>query len=281
MSPQLTRAARLLVEPGRATAARTAARRRLRNRGSAALLTSARAWRYAISNSQQLLRDVAPTKRVHVARMRPRSSRRRARSPSAERRDRPRRLGRHAQRPHLDATESSTGDARRHLRRLVEILDPVEAAELLLRRGERSVRLQHLPVFVRAPSSPSTSAPAPRPIDRTSGMSLGPSTEPRTDRILGPSRLARSHEHHADLADDFHVYGVDWRRESRSWSLDGRTYGTLTVVDLGGRPWVHDHPLFILLNVAISGEWPGDPDDSTPFPATLLVDYVRVYRAVG
>lgn len=185
VSPQLTRAARLLVEPGRATAAR----RRLRNRGSAALLTSARAWRYAISDSQQLLRDVAPTKRVHVARMRPRSSRRRARSPSAERRDRPRRLGRHAQRPHLDATESSTGDARRHLRRLVEILDPVEAAELLLRRGERSVRLQHLPVFVRAPSSPSTSAPAPRPIDRTSGMSLGPSTEPRTDRILGPSRL--------------------------------------------------------------------------------------------
>jgi beta-glucanase (GH16 family) len=96
----------------------------------------------------------------------------------------------------------------------------------------------------------------------------------------GRHGIARSYEHPVDLADDFHVYGVDWQRDRVSWLLDGRVYGVLTVADLGGHAWVHDHPFFILLNLAIGGDWPGDPDESTPFPATLLVDYVRVYRAV-
>jgi beta-glucanase (GH16 family) len=41
---------------------------------------------------------------------------------------------------------------------------------------------------------------------------------------------------------------------------------------------VFDHPFFILLNVAVGGAWPGDPDASTTFPQTMLVDYVRVYK---
>lgn len=84
-----------------------------------------------------------------------------------------------------------------------------------------------------------------------------------------------------DLANDFHIYAVEWQRERVAWSLDGRVHGELTVTDLGGRPSVHDHPFFILLNLAIGGAWPGDPDESTALPATLRVDYVRVYRAVG
>ena len=96
----------------------------------------------------------------------------------------------------------------------------------------------------------------------------------------GRHGVARSYEHPVDLADDFHVYGVRWERDRVAWSLDGRVYGALTAADLGGQPWVHDHPFFILLNLAVGGEWPGDPDESTAFPATLLVDYVRVYHAV-
>jgi beta-glucanase (GH16 family) len=42
--------------------------------------------------------------------------------------------------------------------------------------------------------------------------------------------------------------------------------------------WVFDHPFFLLLNVAVGGNWPGNPDDTTTFPQTLLVDYVRVYQ---
>jgi beta-glucanase (GH16 family) len=41
---------------------------------------------------------------------------------------------------------------------------------------------------------------------------------------------------------------------------------------------VFDHPFFLLLNVAVGGGWPGDPNGATTFPQTMLVDYVRVYR---
>jgi beta-glucanase (GH16 family) len=47
-----------------------------------------------------------------------------------------------------------------------------------------------------------------------------------------------------------------------------------------GAPWPYDHPFFLLLNMAIGGYWPGDPDETTAFPQTLLVDYVRVYQEV-
>ncbi len=42
--------------------------------------------------------------------------------------------------------------------------------------------------------------------------------------------------------------------------------------------WVFDHPFFIVLNVAVGGDWPGSPDATTVFPQTMLVDYVRVYQ---
>jgi beta-glucanase (GH16 family) len=45
-----------------------------------------------------------------------------------------------------------------------------------------------------------------------------------------------------------------------------------------GSRWVFDHPFFMLLNVAVGGNWPGSPDSSTVLPQTMLVDYVRVYK---
>ena len=44
-----------------------------------------------------------------------------------------------------------------------------------------------------------------------------------------------------------------------------------------GSTWVYDHPFFIILNVAVGGRWPGSPDETTVFPQTMLIDYVRVY----
>ena len=43
-------------------------------------------------------------------------------------------------------------------------------------------------------------------------------------------------------------------------------------------PWVFDHEFYIILNLAVGGDWPGPVDASTPFPAQMLVDYVRVYQ---
>jgi beta-glucanase (GH16 family) len=56
-------------------------------------------------------------------------------------------------------------------------------------------------------------------------------------------------------------------------------YKTRTPADLpAGTLWVFDHPFFIILNVAVGGGWPGNPDATTVFPQQMLVDYVRVYR---
>jgi beta-glucanase (GH16 family) len=78
------------------------------------------------------------------------------------------------------------------------------------------------------------------------------------------------------FADDFHVFAVDWSPNSVTWSVDGNVYQTRTPADLGGREWVFDHPFFMIVNLAVGGYWPGDPDDSTVFPQQLVIDYVRV-----
>lgn len=62
------------------------------------------------------------------------------------------------------------------------------------------------------------------------------------------------------------------------WYLDGELFHTISVNDVNGREWVFDHDFFLLLNVAVGGNWPGYPDETTEFPQTMLVDYVRVYR---
>jgi beta-glucanase (GH16 family) len=78
------------------------------------------------------------------------------------------------------------------------------------------------------------------------------------------------------FADGFHTFAVDWAPNSITWSVDGNAYQTRTPGDLNGNQWVFDHPFFMILNLAVGGYWPGDPDGGTPFPNTLTVDYVRV-----
>ncbi len=82
------------------------------------------------------------------------------------------------------------------------------------------------------------------------------------------------------LADDFHVYAVEWEPGLIRWFVDTTLYQTLAPQDLPG-PWVFDHPFFIILNVAVGGDWPGGPDSTTVFPQTMRVDYVRVYQQSG
>lgn len=80
------------------------------------------------------------------------------------------------------------------------------------------------------------------------------------------------------FADDFHVMSIEWEPNVIRFYVDGNLYKTRTPSDLpAGTQWVYDHPFFILLNVAVGGNWPGNPDGTTQFPQTMLVDYVRVY----
>lgn len=82
----------------------------------------------------------------------------------------------------------------------------------------------------------------------------------------------------AALSEAYHVYAVEWSPGKIAWSLDGTVYATRTPADLPpGARWVFDAPQFLLLNLAIGGNWPGSPDATTVFPQTLLIDYVRVF----
>lgn len=81
------------------------------------------------------------------------------------------------------------------------------------------------------------------------------------------------------FADDYHVYAVEWEPQALRFYVDDKLYATRVPTDLPpGTKWVYDHPFFILLNLAVGGEWPGEPDATTTFPQTMLVDYVRVYQ---
>jgi len=80
--------------------------------------------------------------------------------------------------------------------------------------------------------------------------------------------------------DGFHVFAIEWEPGSVRFFVDQELYAKLTPSRLpSGMKWVFDHPFYIILNVAVGGDWPGPPDSTTVFPQVMLVDYVRVYKA--
>jgi beta-glucanase (GH16 family) len=81
------------------------------------------------------------------------------------------------------------------------------------------------------------------------------------------------------LSDAFHLYSVEWLPGIIRWYLDGQQYFEARREQIpAGAPWPFDHPFFLLLNLAVGGFWPGDPDETTVLPQILLVDYVRVFQ---
>ncbi len=76
----------------------------------------------------------------------------------------------------------------------------------------------------------------------------------------------------------YHVYGIEWDQNGIAWFLDGNKYWEANISNnINGTNEFHA-PFFILLNMAVGGNWPGNPDPGTNFPDTLFVDYVRVYQ---
>jgi beta-glucanase (GH16 family) len=76
----------------------------------------------------------------------------------------------------------------------------------------------------------------------------------------------------------FHLYAVEWSPNDIKFFFDNHLIVERTPADLPSNTmWVYDHPFYLLLNLAVGGNWPGNPDDTTVFPQRMLVDYVRVY----
>jgi beta-glucanase (GH16 family) len=79
------------------------------------------------------------------------------------------------------------------------------------------------------------------------------------------------------LSAGYHDYGLIWGPNALAMTVDGRTYMTVSASDpLPTNYWNFNHPFYLLLNLAVGGNWPGSPDTTTTFPATLSVDSVRV-----
>jgi beta-glucanase (GH16 family) len=83
----------------------------------------------------------------------------------------------------------------------------------------------------------------------------------------------------AHFFDDFHVFAIEWEPKGVRFFVDRELYATFTPSRLPpGMKWVFDHPFFIILNVAVGGDWPGPPNSTAVFPQAMFVDYVRVYK---
>jgi beta-glucanase (GH16 family) len=81
------------------------------------------------------------------------------------------------------------------------------------------------------------------------------------------------------LSRDFHTYGVDWSPSKIAFKLDGTTYETLSPSDMRtGSRWPFRHPFFLLLNLTVGGSFAGSPGPSTPFPASMKIDWVGVWQ---
>jgi beta-glucanase (GH16 family) len=82
------------------------------------------------------------------------------------------------------------------------------------------------------------------------------------------------------FADDFHVFAVEWEAGEMRWYVDDVQYQTQTEWSTTGAPFPapFDQRFHILLNVAVGGNFPGNPDTTTTFPQRMEVDYVRVYQ---
>lgn len=82
---------------------------------------------------------------------------------------------------------------------------------------------------------------------------------------------------------EFHVFGIEWSPTIINYYVDDVLYQSITPETIaedtnGEGTWVFDNPFYIIINVAVGGNLPGNPDANTTFPQRMLVDYVRVYN---
>ena len=95
-----------------------------------------------------------------------------------------------------------------------------------------------------------------------------------------------------DFCEDFHVFALEWLPATHSgagaksgeaeirWYVDGKLYEKQSkwFTTAAAYPAPFDQRFHLILNVAVGGDWPGSPDDTTSFPQTMQVDYVRVFQ---
>jgi len=92
----------------------------------------------------------------------------------------------------------------------------------------------------------------------------------------GHQYLGKSLTLNTKLSAAFHEYAIDWTPQRITWMVDGQTFHSQ---DISGADMEEFHrPQFLLVNLAVGGQWPGDPDATTVFPQQYWIDWIRVYQ---
>jgi beta-glucanase (GH16 family) len=73
-----------------------------------------------------------------------------------------------------------------------------------------------------------------------------------------------------DFSQDFHIFAIDWQWDKVTWFIDGKEVFQVT-------EHIPREPMFLIANLAVGGDWPGAPDQNTPFPASFDIDYIHVF----
>ena len=85
------------------------------------------------------------------------------------------------------------------------------------------------------------------------------------------------------LNENFHDYSLEWDSDQMSFAFNDSIFFTLNKADYTDdeEHWPFDQPFFLILNLAVGGNWPGSPNSSTEFPSKFFINYVRVYEKVS
>lgn len=94
----------------------------------------------------------------------------------------------------------------------------------------------------------------------------------------GAGGLSRWNRQDHAIADEFHVFAVEWDPDRIEWFYDDESFYALGPDDLNGREWVFDQPFFLILNLALGGTLGGNIALDLEFPIRYEIDYVRVFR---
>ena len=99
-----------------------------------------------------------------------------------------------------------------------------------------------------------------------------------TDDENKHGEIQRSSIKSPDFSSSYHVFTLDWTPESITFNVDGNSLNTILIED-DMKEFLRSY--FLILNVAVGGYWPGEPDETTVFPQTMYTDYIRVYSKNG
>jgi beta-glucanase (GH16 family) len=94
----------------------------------------------------------------------------------------------------------------------------------------------------------------------------------------GGDSFGGTHDFGVPVSDRFHTFAIEWQPDRIDWYVDGILYHTATPANVAPDQWVFNHPFYLIMNLAVGGNFGGPVDPNVIFPRAMLVDYVRVYQ---